>query len=103
MHYLPQAIFAAAVLLLILAKVLEAYLSRGPAEEFKGVNLLPPARLKAGRPPAGGAFEAGCIRVFLSVCLVAACLYVILSHAYDADSKNWAFATVGTVVGYWLR
>src|SRR5258707_10482040 len=32
-----------------------------------------------------------------------ASLFVILSGQYDPNSQHWAFATVGTILGYWLR
>jgi hypothetical protein len=34
---------------------------------------------------------------------VAAALYVILSHSYDAKDKQWAYGTAGTILGYWLK
>jgi hypothetical protein len=30
-------------------------------------------------------------------------LFVVLSKKYDANEQNWAFATMGTVVGFWLK
>jgi hypothetical protein len=30
-------------------------------------------------------------------------LFVILSGGYDPNSKNWAFGTVGTILGFWLK
>jgi hypothetical protein len=30
-------------------------------------------------------------------------LFVILSAQYDPNSKHWAFATVGTILGFWLK
>jgi len=31
------------------------------------------------------------------------CLFVILSGGYDPNSNNWAFGTVGTILGFWLK
>lgn len=39
----------------------------------------------------------------VSVTVLVAGLYVILSGHYTADVVAWACAVVGVVVGYWLR
>ena len=36
------------------------------------------------------------------IVLIAA-LYVILSKRYPPKVEHWAYATVGTVLGFWLR
>lgn len=30
-------------------------------------------------------------------------LYIILSKEYPPQEMNWAFATLGTILGFWLR
>jgi hypothetical protein len=30
-------------------------------------------------------------------------LYIILSSGYQPQEKNWAIATLGTILGFWLR
>jgi len=42
------------------------------------------------------------IQLFLTVALVGAALYVILSKDFASDEKRWAFGTIGTLIGYWL-
>jgi hypothetical protein len=39
----------------------------------------------------------------LTLILLGASLFVILSKQYDAADKHWAYGTVGTLIGYWLR
>jgi hypothetical protein len=39
----------------------------------------------------------------IAVVLLAASLYVILSKQYDASDTHWAYGTIGTLVGFWLR
>jgi hypothetical protein len=39
----------------------------------------------------------------LSAILLVAGLYVILSKDYGTTDKYWAYGTVGTLVGFWLR
>ena len=41
--------------------------------------------------------------VVVSIVVLASALYVILSGSYDISSEKWAYATVGTIVGFWLR
>ena len=43
------------------------------------------------------------MRLVVSVVLLSAGLFVILSESYDPNSKHWAYATVGTVLGFWLK
>jgi len=43
------------------------------------------------------------MQAIISIVLLIAGLYVILSKAYDPSTTNWAFATIGTLVGFWLR
>jgi len=39
----------------------------------------------------------------VTVAVLATALYVVLSSKYPDDYKKWAFGTIGTVLGYWLR
>jgi hypothetical protein len=43
------------------------------------------------------------IQLVVSVLLLLASLFVILSTKYGAKDKHWAYATVGTLLGFWLR
>lgn len=39
----------------------------------------------------------------ISLIVLSAALYVILSKKYTPKDKHWAYATIGTVLGFWLR
>ncbi len=39
----------------------------------------------------------------VTLILLLASLFVILSGQYDPNSQHWAFATVGTILGFWLK
>jgi len=57
-----------------------------------------------GSVGGGGGETANSIKpIVVTVALLAAGLYIILSNSYDPDSKKWAFGTVGMLAGYWLR
>ncbi|HEV2396826.1 MAG TPA: hypothetical protein VGS27_07795 [Candidatus Sulfotelmatobacter sp.] len=47
------------------------------------------------------------IKVFMPVVvtsiLLAGSLFVILAKRYQPSDRHWAYATIGTLVGYWLR
>lgn len=45
----------------------------------------------------------GLMRFLITCALLVAGLYVILSTHYAPDDKNWAYGTIGVLVGYWLR
>lgn len=42
-------------------------------------------------------------RVLLSVVLLGASIYIILSDTYDDAQEKWAFGTIGSLLGYWLK
>ena len=43
------------------------------------------------------------MRIAVSLSLLGASLVVILSGGYDPNIQHWAFATVGTILGFWLK
>jgi len=47
------------------------------------------------------------IRMFMapiiSVILLCASLYIIISGGYKGDGEKWAFGSLGTILGFWLR
>jgi hypothetical protein len=42
-------------------------------------------------------------QIGLTVVLLSGALFVILSKKYAPTDKHWAFGTLGTLVGYWLK
>jgi hypothetical protein len=42
-------------------------------------------------------------QIVASAFLSAAALYIVLSRDYPPQEKNWAFSTLGTILGFWLR
>jgi hypothetical protein len=43
------------------------------------------------------------MQVIISIALLASGLFVVLSHEYGATEQHWAYGSMGTVVGFWLR
>jgi hypothetical protein len=43
------------------------------------------------------------MQVILSILLVAGSLFIVLSAKYTAQDQHWAYGTLGTVLGFWLR
>lgn len=41
--------------------------------------------------------------VVVSLIVLLAALYVILSKKYPPKVEHWAYATIGTLLGFWLR
>jgi hypothetical protein len=42
-------------------------------------------------------------KIAISLIVLGAALYVVLSGSYPSDRTNWACIAIGTVIGYWLR
>lgn len=43
------------------------------------------------------------VRIGISLIVLTAALYVVLSQEFSNDYTKWATGMVGIVVGYWLR
>jgi hypothetical protein len=43
------------------------------------------------------------MQVLISLALLGASLYVILSRDYQQPQQNWAYGMVGTIAGFWLK
>ncbi len=59
-----------------------------------------------GAPPGGGRSQAEqklWARMTLSAVLLAASLWIILGGGYDNSTQKWAYATIGMILGYWLK
>jgi hypothetical protein len=42
-------------------------------------------------------------RAILSITLLIAALFVILTNRYSPQDKHWAYGTIGTLIGFWLK
>lgn len=93
MEYLPLAIMLITILVLGLSSF------AGRIDGRRG-SWTKGAFLRAG----GNARKVNLVMVVLvSLVFMGASLWVILGGLYDADAQRWAYATCGTIVGYWLR
>jgi hypothetical protein len=43
------------------------------------------------------------VQILISVLLAAASLFVIVSDRYGSKQQNWAYATIGVLLGFWLK
>jgi cytochrome bd-type quinol oxidase subunit 2 len=64
--------------------------------------LVGSSRLRA-RGEGGSQSPARTImQIVISVFVLFAGLYIILSNGYDEGVQKWAFGAIGTLLGYWL-
>ena len=59
------------------------------------------ATIIAFLPPALGVYLA--MQVLVTIVLLTATLFVVLSNKYDAKDKHWAYATIGLIIGFWFK
>ena len=64
--------------------------------------------LRSGAASARGAARDSAnvrlgMQIVISLVILGAGLWVILSGHYAADSGRWASGAIGTVMGYWLK
>ena len=43
------------------------------------------------------------MKPIVSIILLIASLFIILSKSYNADQEKWAFGSLGTILGFWLK
>jgi hypothetical protein len=43
------------------------------------------------------------MQAITTLAVLAASLFVIIAKRYSAKDKHWAYATVGTIIGFWLH
>ncbi|HSU07067.1 MAG TPA: hypothetical protein VLI93_15995 [Acetobacteraceae bacterium] len=56
----------------------------------------------AGREPVAPSSPADWMRIGVSLVLLIAALWVILSKRYVPTDRHWAYGIIGSIVGYWL-
>lgn len=71
-----------------------------------GILVLVPAaqtRRTGARARLNAADARPAMQIAVSIVMLAAGLWVMLSGQYSADAMHWASGAIGTVVGYWLK
>ena len=53
-------------------------------------------------PWASAMASPGVMQALISLAVLGAALFIILSKKYPSESDKWAYGTVGTILGYWL-
>ena len=43
------------------------------------------------------------MQILVSIAILGAALFIILSDKFNAQNQHWAFGAAGTIVGYWLK
>lgn len=62
-----------------------------------------PPRLREQRPRTKSIRPESGMRYLVTGITLLCAVWVILSNKYDDGTRNWAYGTVGAVIGYWLR
>ena len=59
--------------------------------------------LQTAKPVAAVLTMREWVQIIVSVALLVAGLFVALSPKYEPRDKHWAYGTIGTLVGFWLK
>jgi hypothetical protein len=89
MKELPKALFIVCIVSLLGDKI-SSFSSRYIYAYPHGSGLAP-----------GPGFTA-LMQGIISVTLLAAALFIVLSKRYSPHDKHWAYTTLGTILGFWL-
>ena len=71
-------------------------MATGEGRGREEVRVLPEEWTK--EPPHGRFY----VRLGITLLVLSACLYVVLSDRYPSDTLKWAFGMIGLIIGYWL-
>jgi hypothetical protein len=66
-------------------------------------NLHAPAPGDRGLGTVSSNFVAAFMPAAISLILLFAALWVVLSRRYTAADKHWAYATAGSIAGFWFH
>ncbi len=72
----------------------------GPAE--KNFRLFRPSPTKKRTWTAQAEIKSK-MQVAVSIILLCAALIIVLVPAYAPNDKHWAYGSLGTILGFWLR
>ena len=96
MDVLPILIFAFGVVLLAGAGRLYPQAST-PA----GTRIV--ESLKAQRGAAVSSLVPLIMQVVVTLALLAAGLFIVLSSSYTPQAQHWGYGTLGSILGFWLK
>jgi hypothetical protein len=54
-------------------------------------------------PAINGSLRRLLMQAIVSLAVLGASFFIILTHGFSPDGKRWAYGSVGMVVGYWLK
>jgi hypothetical protein len=75
-----------------------------PLAGSSSLGRVLPAPTGGRRPPARSSASVRiAMQVAISLIILAAAFYIILFGGYDGDQQKWAYGSIGTVVGFWLK
>jgi hypothetical protein len=97
--WIGPALFALTLVVVVGGAIVRYY---DPRWRWAGWAGLEDRRWKqASRAPRARRPSIGMLHI-LTLIMLGAALWVILSNKYDDDTQKWAFGTVGTVIGFWF-
>jgi hypothetical protein len=59
-------------------------------------------RTNGGKKRRAATLVQTVMQVLVSLLVLGAALYIVLSGRFSADGQKWAYGVIGIVVGYWL-
>lgn len=100
LQYWPWIVIGVSILVLILLRILgkrreEVSVTQQPyLEEIESIR----------RPVAAWSKDlAAAMPAIVTIAVLGSAIFVILSGSYAEAEQKWAFGSVGTVIGYWLK
>jgi hypothetical protein len=67
------------------------------------LQVLTPQTSAEATPPASPTQTQIIMQSLITLVLLLPSLIVIMKKDYDASQKHWAYGTIGTILGFWLK
>ena len=105
MTFLPILLFSTTALALLVRTYISSPRYRNKVFEReieKHGGRLPQYKMTTDRRfrPAG---IRDWMQVAISLIVLVAALFIVISKAYEPADKHWAYGSLGTILGYWLK
>ncbi len=105
MNFLPILLFCATAIALLVRTYISSpsYRQKMWESEREGYGDNPPVLKTANDRRFRPAGIRDWMQVAISLIVLIAALFIVISKAYEPADKHWAYGSLGTILGYWLK
>lgn len=91
-----------AFIALLIATILYRFIPRDRTVDLQSLISLA-GTIKDKKQPTIYVNTRLAMMVIISLAVLGSSLYTILANTYDDGTRKWAYASIGTIIGFWLK